>query len=397
VNSSNPRVAILVEHYLPGFRSGGPLRSIAALIEQLGDEIDFFVISRDRDAGSDQPYPAVLPNSWQPVGKAKVRYLAPEQIGVRAIVKAIREVDPHAVYLNSLFSPLSQRLLIARRMGGLGTIPVLLAPRGELSPGALRLKALKKRCYLRLAALTRLHVDVVFHASTERERDEIAHVMQSSEPPRVARNPVALGGWVAAPRTKTCGVARFIFVSRIARKKNVHLAIEHLRSLEGLIEFDIYGPVDDHAYWRECVGSIDRLPANVKVTYHGAIAHDAVIGALGSHHFFLFPTAGENFGHAIVEALLAGCPVITSDQTPWADLSNRRAGWELALDDHVRWRHVLQHCVDMNDDAYAAASLRSRSFGEQIASTDTALENSRLLHSIIDSNRRVSRGERKLA
>ena len=397
MNPSKPRVAILVEHYLPGFRSGGPLRSIAALVDQLGDGIDFYVISRDRDAGTDRPYPDVQSNSWQPVGKARVRYLAPHQIGVRAILEAIGDVDPHAIYLNSFFSPLSLRLLIARRIGSLGTIPVLLAPRGELSPGALRLKALKKRCYLRFAALTRLHADVVFHASTERERDEIARVLRPRESPRIARNPVALGGWTAVPRVKVSGVARFIFVSRIAKKKNVHLAIEHLRTLKGSIAFDIYGPVDDHAYWRECVASIDRLPANVKVTYHGAITHDAVGGVLSNHHFFLFPTAGENFGHAIVEALLAGCPVITSDQTPWTGLSTRRAGWELPLGDHDRWRDVLQQCVDMSDDAYADTSVRSRSFGQQIASADTSLENARLLHSIINRNRRSSCGERKLA
>src|SRR5262249_2661185 len=156
------RVAIRVEHYLPGFRSGGPLRSISALVEQLGDQIDFYVIARDRDAGTDRPYPDVEADTWRPVGKARVRYLTPEQIAFHDVIGAVRDVEPHAIYLNSLFSPLSVRILLARRFGSLNAIPVLLAPRGELSPGALRLKRLKKRCYLQLAFLTRLHADVVF-------------------------------------------------------------------------------------------------------------------------------------------------------------------------------------------------------------------------------------------
>ena len=373
------------------------MRSIAALVEQLGDGIDFYVIARDRDAGTGQPYPGVQPNSWQPVGKANVRYLAPQQLGVGDVIAAIRDVDPHAVYLNSLFSPLSLRFLIARRIGRVGTIPVLLAPRGELSPGALRLKALKKRCYLHLAALTGLHGGVVFHASTERERDEIASVIRPSESPRVARNPIALDGWAAVPRTKASGAVRLVFVSRIARKKNLHLAIEHLRTLNGSIEFDIYGPLDDEAYWRECLAVMGRLPATIRATYRGAIAHDDVARVLGSRHFFVFPTAGENFGHAIVEALLAGCPVVTSDQTPWNGLSRQRAGWELPLDNHDRWREVLQHCVDMDGSAYAEASLRARSLGQQIAAVDTASDNARLFHSIINGSRQFSGGERKLA
>src|SRR5262249_14215219 len=248
---------------------------------------------------------------------------------------------------------------------------------------ALRLKRLKKRCYLQLAFLTRLHADVVFHASTDRERDEIGRAIRLSQPARVARNPIAAAAWTAPSRTKSSGMARLIFVSRIARKKNLHLAIERLRTLHGSVEFDIYGPLDDEAYWRECVAAIDRMPPNVRVTYRGAIAHDHVAGALGTHHFFLFPTAGENFGHAIVGALVAGCPVITSDQTPWAALTNQCAGWELPLDDHGRWCEVLQQCVDMDDSAYAAASLRSRAVGQQIVSADTSLENADLFHSVI--------------
>src|SRR4029077_18366186 len=121
----------------------------------------------------------------------------------------------------------------------------------------------------------------------------------------------------------------FVFLSRITRKKNLHIALELLQQVDGSVTFDIYGPVIDPAYWRECVAVIERMPPNVAVTYRGAIAHDDVASALSGYHFFLLPTASENFGHAIVEALAAGCPLVTSDQTPWTALRQRGIGWDL--------------------------------------------------------------------
>ena len=392
-----PRVVVLVEYYLPGFRAGGPMRSVSALVHQLSHEIDFYIITRDRDAGSNVPYLNIHAGEWKSVAQGKVLYLAPHDVSFRRLVAAVREARPHTIYLNGFFAPMTLRLLLARRLGALKGIPILLAPRGELSPGALRLKAFKKASFLRLSHWTELHRGVVFHASTEREREEIAQAISVRDPPRIARNPVAVDAMSRPACSKTPGAARFVFLSRIARKKNLHLAIDLLRSLKGSVAFDIYGPVldpEDQQYWRQCHALIGEMPPNVTVTYRGPIPHDLVASTLSAHHFFLFPTASENFGHAIVEALLAGCPVITSDQTPWLGLAQRGVGWDLPLDDTEAWRNVLQVCVDMDAGTYQRASVSSRAFGSQIASTDTGADNLHLFRSIFEQHHDVrnSRG-----
>jgi glycosyltransferase involved in cell wall biosynthesis len=43
------------------------------------------------------------------------------------------------------------------------------------------------------------------------------------------------------------------------------------------------------------------------------------------YDFFVLPTIGENFGYVFLEALAAGCPLITSDRTPWTTL--RKTHW----------------------------------------------------------------------
>jgi glycosyltransferase involved in cell wall biosynthesis len=388
LNEQRPRVVIFVEFYLPGFRAGGPMRSVSALVEQVGSEIDCYVVTRDRDEGSDRPYPDVPVGEWTTVGCAKVLYLAPHQIRSRRLTKAVRDIEPQAIYLNGFFGPMATRVLLARRLGALANIPVLLAPRGELSPGALRLKRSKKRWFLAAAKWMGLYSGVVFQASTERERDEINRAIPLTETPYIARNPIAFCPAVRS-RSKTSGAARFVFVSRIARKKNLHVALDLLRTIRGAVAFDIYGPIVEEEYWAECRPILDAMPANVVATYRGAVSHGDVAAALAASDFFLLPTASENFGHAIVEALMAGLPVITSDQTPWVGLARHGAGWDLALGNVDLWRAILQQCVDMDRTAYEQATAAAQAFGQQIGSADTAAENLRMLKSILDRSGRA--------
>jgi glycosyltransferase involved in cell wall biosynthesis len=383
----HPRIVVVVEHYLPGFQAGGPMRSVSALVDQLRNEIDFYVLTRDRDAGCTAAYSDIRAGKWSAMVGGHVRYLTPQETGAASLVGVVREVQPHAIHLNGIFAPMSVQLLLARRLGALKGVPIVLAPRGELSPGALTLKGFKKRSFLRFCHWTALHDDVVFHASTERERDEISQAISFCPTPIIARDPIGAVTAGDRRRSKTAGRARFVFLSRISRKKNLHIAIDQLRSVTGSVEFDIYGPVLDAAdrvYWRECKAMIATMPPNVTVTYRGPVAHDRVASTLSTQEFFLFPTASENFGHAIVEAFLAGCPVITSDQTPWLGLARHGAGWDLPLDDTDAWQRTLQTCIDMDGAAFEQASACARSLGKQIASADAAAENLQLFRSMVD-------------
>ncbi|MDP9143608.1 MAG: glycosyl transferase family 1, partial [Actinomycetota bacterium] len=74
---ARPIVLVLTDHYLPGFRHGGPIRSIQNLVSSLGAEFDFRILTRDRDVGSEEPYPSVRPDEWQAVEGCSVRYLSP--------------------------------------------------------------------------------------------------------------------------------------------------------------------------------------------------------------------------------------------------------------------------------------------------------------------------------
>ncbi len=109
--------------------------------------------------------------------------------------------------------------------------------------------------------------------------------------------------------------------------KNHALVLDALANCKEDISYSIYGPVKDKAYWDSCLRKISVLPSNIKVQYKGEIHPDNIEKALHKADVFIMPSKSENYGHAIIEALSAGLPVITSRHTPWQNLQEHKAGF----------------------------------------------------------------------
>ncbi len=151
---------------------------------------------------------------------------------------------------------------------------------------------------------------------------------------------------------KNPGSVRLIFLSRIHPKKNLIGAIRLIKDLEGDVLFDIYGPIEDEKYWTLCQKEIKTCKKNIKVNYMGEVSHEKIHETFSKYHFFLFPTFSENYGHVIVESMLAGTPVIISDQTPWNALEKNKAGWAIPLNEIKRFQTVLLSIVNLNSIKY---------------------------------------------
>ena len=54
----------------------------------------------------------------------------------------------------------------------------------------------------------------------------------------------------------------------------------------------------------------------------------------------------------MVEAMLAGCPIITSDQVPWTDVNNVGAGWSIPLTDMDSFVAAIEKLALMNQQEY---------------------------------------------
>jgi glycosyltransferase involved in cell wall biosynthesis len=366
IGSQKQKVFVIVEYYLPGYKAGGAIRSVANLVDCLSDQFDFWILTRDRDAADKVAYADVKTDAWNQVGKAKVFYASPRSLSRSNILRLANDVKPAIYYLNSFFSYLTIKLLLSRRLGMLSKSPVILAPRGEFSPGALRLKKIKKTLYIGIASRLGLYDDVWWQVASSQEEAEVCAGWGQQIKFHIAPDLPQLGSdfkyAMAAPLSKDAGHVRFAFLSRITRKKNLAWALKRLRGLSGQVEFDVYGPPEDRDYWRECEQRIAELPKNIRVKYYGPIPNHEARSTLQNYHFFFFPTLGESFGHAIFDALAVGCPVIVSNTTPWQDLSPKGAGWSLPLGVEEVWERVLQECVDMDEEVYSSMSLQAREY-----------------------------------
>lgn len=378
-SSQKPKVLILITHYLPGFRSGGPIRTVSSMIQRLGDEFHFIVLAKDRDVDDTEPYQSIASRSWQTYGKATVYYAPPEQWNLRGIRQLIMDTEYDLVYLNSLFAHISVYYLLLRRLGRLPAVPVILAPRGETNPGALALKSVKKRVYISFSKLLGLYHSVLWQASSISEREAILEIFPKASV-RVAPNlAVVTTDAGTGERRKVSGMAYLVFLSRISPIKNLDFALRCLASLHHSVAFDIYGPVSDHVYWKRCKDIIEQLPKNIRVNYYGEVPNESVNRIMHKYHALFLPTGGENFGHAILEALSAGCLIITSDRTPWRDLEFRKIGWDLSLEAPCLFVDALHQLVDMDDADFQIRSDLARQFANSHSEDESIIEANRQL------------------
>jgi glycosyltransferase involved in cell wall biosynthesis len=376
------RILILAAYYLPGEKAGGPVWSMAGLVEALGDEFDFRIATLDHDLGESVPYENVDPDVWTRREHVAVRYLSPRGVTVLSLRRLLQSPDYDLLFVNGLFSRRFSMVPVAlRRFGLIRDVPLLIAPRGELNGGALAIRSLRKKIFLRLTNAFRLYRDIYWLASTDLEVDEVRASVPYARRIGVARNigPAAMDedSLPAHSVEKQSGKLSAVFLSRISRKKNLAGALSALGAVVGDVQFFIYGPMEDAAYFAECERLIARLPANVRVHYLGNVPHRDVAATFAKHDLFVFPTFGENFGHVIYEALRAGCPVLLSDTTPWRGLEAASAGWDLPLDDIGAFSSALQRSVDAGPEEWIRMRAGARSFARLLGGRDAAIEQHR--------------------
>jgi len=97
------KILCFIDFYLPGYKAGGPIKTLASMVENLG-ELEFNIVTRDRDLNDKNSYLSILINQWISNGRAKIFYASPDALTFRNIKNIIKETPHDAIYLNSFFS-----------------------------------------------------------------------------------------------------------------------------------------------------------------------------------------------------------------------------------------------------------------------------------------------------
>ncbi|MBI3517964.1 MAG: glycosyltransferase family 4 protein [Bacteroidetes bacterium] len=346
----------MCDWFLPGYLAGGPIQSIATLTKQLGNDINFRIITTDRDFRAKAPYEHIVTNTWTNYDGRDVFYISPENMNADFVLKLIQTTPHDVIYMNSLYSKLFTIYPLKWKLQKKINSKIVLAPRGMLRDRALAVKPLKKHLFLLYARFTGLFKNIHWQSTSRQESLEIKkRIGEDVKLTEVSNLPAACNDMKTIEKHK--GDLRLCFIARIVDIKNLNFAIEVLKDVKaGTIVFDVYGPKEDEDYWRLCESNAKTLPAHITFNYKSVLKPEEISDTISRYHALFLPTQTENFGHVIVEALKNGRLVIISDQTPWRHLQAEYAGFDISLDNKQQFVDSIDMLVQLNQSEFDVMS-----------------------------------------
>jgi len=388
--TARPRVLLFSNWFAPGYKAGGSQLAVINLVTALQDAFDFWVVTRDRDIGENKPFAEMRTGDWTNVGGIQIRYLRPGELKLSSIRAVISSTPHDFMHLNSVVSlPFAAFPLLARRFGTSPQRPLLVSPHGEMAAEALEKKPVRKLVYLRAAKIAGLFRDALWHATSPHEEQDIKKVWGMETP--IANAPLIPAAIqpsqeLARRPAKRAGELRAVFLARIDRMKNLDLAINFINSIPNAT-LDIYGPVGQESYWAECQARISTSSRPDAFQYRGSIPHSDVARMLSQYDVLFQPSQSENFGYAMLEALAAGCPVLTSDRTPWKNLAQGGAGFDLPLDEPGLFLDALRQIQGMDEDQHRKMREQARIYARNYSERSSAEALTRAMYLAVSGRR----------
>ena len=320
-------ILVFTKYYLPGYKSGGPPKSIHNLVKYFQKDFNFHIVASDRDFGDKSPYPGKQIYGTNFIEKVPISYLGKNIFkNFFYIYRLISSSDVDCIYINSLYPfwfsiiPLIFWKTFSKKK------KFIIAPRGELHDAAIDIKKYKKLLFFKILKLFNIYKNVLWHATSLEEKKYIKNRISKKSKIITAKNFIINKKNYQKKTTNKKNI-KIIYLSRINRIKNLHFFLKLLCDVKIKITFDIYGPVDDIKYWNYCREIIHSIPKNVSIKYRGSIHRDKVDKVLSNYDLFVLLSLSENFGHVILEALSNNVPVIISENTPLKKIKSYNLGW----------------------------------------------------------------------
>lgn len=344
---SKPKILIFSDWYAPAFKGGGPIRSVVNMVETLKEDYEFYVFTADTDFGESFPMIEINVDQWLQQDGVHIYYHSRGMMTYKKVKSVIKEIDPHRIYLNSMFSNMIKPIL-----AGYQSENIIIAPRGMLSASALAVKPIRKFLYLWLLRTFGFAKHLQFHATSDKEVKDIQRIFPNAKSITVAGNIPGRVEASVSQAIKSPNSIQLVFTGRMHPIKNLHLLLQALQGVKGQIVLNVIGTKEDEAYLDKCQQLANELGKYIQVNWLINLPHYQVKLQLQSAHFFVLLSEVESFGHAIFEALAVGCPVLISNQTPWNNLQEKKAGWDLPISNLHVITATLQKMVDMDDEEW---------------------------------------------
>jgi glycosyltransferase involved in cell wall biosynthesis len=330
---------------------GGPSQMVKGLSSALASQgVEVTVLTTDSNGDVGQP-PLDVPLN-QPVEQDgyQVRYFRCSPFRrYKFSIDLLRWLSQHAkefdlAHIHALFSPVSTAAATVARNKKL---PYILRPLGTLDPADLRKKRRFKQIYAALLEGPNLAGAAGIHFTSTQEA-KISERFGTHTPDLVIplgvqppQPPLVRGEKEEGMTAK--GIARMkwripddqplvLFMSRIDPKKGLNLLIPALERLLGSgldFHFVLAGASPQSPdYEKQIQEQLKASTLSSRTTITGFVTGELKAALLQDADLFVLPSYYENFGIAVAEAMVAGTPVVISDQVHiWEEVKGAEAGW----------------------------------------------------------------------
>lgn len=303
-------------------RVGGPANTIYWLCKALarrGHNVTVVATREGIDEGR------VELDKWVDTDGINVRYCdTASKFSVDVIKFSIREIKrvDTVVFSSICFLPNFFIAIVAYLKGK----KIVWSPRGELFETAIQGSRGKKLYFTVLKYLLGKHI--LFHATSEVEKKVIRNYFPKSEV-------VIIPNYMEVPDKEEVisNYSDLLYVGRIAPIK----ALEKLITGLGLSKMFqqsssrmlIVGGVEKQfeEYYQRLLKLVLNAGLHDKVDFVGSLTGKDKYKAYAAARYSFLVSNSENFGNVVIEALSQGTPVVASKGTPWAVLTDVKAGF----------------------------------------------------------------------
>jgi glycosyltransferase involved in cell wall biosynthesis len=236
-------------------------------------------------------------------------------------------------HIHALFSPVSSAAATVCRQKKL---PYILRPLGTLDPADLQKKKQLKKLYVEIIERRNLAGAAAIHFTSEQEAKISARfgvntrdlVIPLGVIPQQKQAENTVMSQLGIPQ----GMPLILFMSRIEPKKGLNLlipALEKLLTFGNNFHFVLAGTnPQDPDYEQQIKDQIANSSLRSHTTITGFVTGQLKASLLQAADLFVLPSYYENFGIAVAEAMVAGVPVVISDQVHiWEQVRDSESGW----------------------------------------------------------------------
>jgi len=323
---------------------GGPSQMVLGLAPALAKQgVKVTVLTTDSNGDTGQkPLDVPLNSPIEQEGYEIIYFKCSPFRRYKFSIDLLKWLNNHAheydlAHIHALFSPVSSTAAAVCRAQKL---PYILRPLGTLDPADLRKKKQLKQLYAAILERPNIAKAAAIHFTSEQEA-KVSHRfgaitkdlviplgVNDRGKERWGDEGIDIRTQYNIPEDKPL----ILFMSRIDPKKGLDLlipALEKLLNEQSNFHFILAGTnPQDPGYEQKIKLQIQASSLNNHTTVTGFVTGELKSALLETADLFVLPSYYENFGIAVAEAMVAGIPVVISDQVHICQaISDSESGW----------------------------------------------------------------------